>query len=57
MISLLLSFLMSLLSSSELLEDEDDEELEDEEEDLDRDLCLVSWLEDTPPPITSGSFR
>ena len=56
MISLLLSFLMSLLSSSELLEDEDDEELEDEE-DLDRDLCLVSRLEDTPPPITSGSFR
>ena len=48
---------MSLLSSSELLEDEDDEELEDEEEDLDRDLCLVSRLEDTPPPITSGSFR
>ena len=46
---------MSLLSSSELLEDED-EELEDEE-DLDRDLCLVSRLEDTPPPITSGSFR
>ena len=45
---------MSLLSSSELLED--DEELEDEE-DLDRDLCLVSRLEDTPPPITSGSFR
>ena len=48
---------MSLLSSSELLEeDEDDEELEDED-DLDRDLCLVPRLEATPPPITSGSFR
>ena len=48
---------MSLLSSSELLEeDEDDEELEDED-DLDRDLCLVSRQEVTPPPITSGSFR
>ena len=47
---------MSLLSSSELLEDdEDEEELEDEDED--RDLCLVPRLEATPPPITSGSFR
>ena len=52
---MLLSFLMSLLSSSELLEeDEDDDE---DEDDLDRDLCLVSRLEVTPPPITSGSFR
>ena len=48
---------MSLLSSSELLEDEDDDEELEDEEDLDRDLCLVSRLEDTPPPITSGSFR
>ena len=48
---------MSLLSSSELLEDEDDDEELEDEDDLDRDLCLVSRLEDTPPPITSGSFR
>ena len=53
---------MSLLSSSELLEEDEDEdeELEDEDEDeddLDRDLCLVSRPEATPPPITSGSFR
>ena len=50
---------MSLLSSSELLEeDEDEEELEDDDEDdLDRDLGLVPRLEATPPPITSGSFR
>ena len=47
---------MSLLSSSELLEEDEDEELEDED-DLDRDLCWGSRLEATPPPITSGSFR
>ena len=48
---------MSLLSSSELLEDNEDEEELEDEDDLDRDLCLVSRLEVTPPPITSGSFR
>ena len=48
---------MSLLSSSELLEEDDEEEELEDEDDLDRDLCLVSRLEVTPPPITSGSFR
>ena len=48
---------MSLLSSSELLEDDEDEEELEDEDDLDRDLCLGSRLEVTPPPITSGSFR